>query len=168
MDKTAKMWMSVAIFLFFVILIMLFLLFAIPTPKSEPLVATTTPQTPVAETPKPAEPAADQPLSARVSVTTPKPKTTVGASFEVKGMAPGNWFFEATFPLQVRDKDGNVVARTFASAQGEWMTTELVGFSSTIHVDTGYTGPATLILLKNNPSGMPEHDDALEIPIVIQ
>ncbi len=48
------------------------------------------------------------------------------------------------------------------------MTTEQVAFSSNIIVEGSYRGPATLILLKDNPSGLPEHDDALEIPIVIQ
>jgi len=32
----------------------------------------------------------------------------------------------------------------------------------------GYTGPATLILIRDNPSGLPEHDDSLPIPIVIR
>lgn len=169
MDSMAKMWMVIAVLLFIVILVMTYLLFALPTPQTNNPVATTTPETPVVVTPEPVdEEPVNQPLSSRVIVSSPQPNTTVGRTFQVAGRAPGNWFFEADFPLQVRDKDGNVIARTFASAQGEWMTTELVGFTSTIHIDTVYTGEATLILLRNNPSGLPEHDDAVEVPIVIQ
>ena len=167
MDRSAKIWMAVAIFLFVVILVMTWLLFAIPTVKTGDI-ATTTPQVPATQEPVVETPPSDQPLSARVSVTTPMPNTTVGNTFQVKGSAPGNWFFEASFPLQVRDNDGNVIARTFASALSDWMTTELVGFSSTIIIEGSYKGPATLILLKDNPSGLPEHDDAVEIPIIIQ
>lgn len=159
--------MGVAIALFVVILVLTWMLFAIPTPSREPIVATSTPSEtpskPVTETPS-----TDLPLSARVTVSTPLPNTTVGNTFQAKGMAPGNWFFEASFPIMVRDKDANVIARTHASAIGEWMTTELVGFSSTIIIEGSYKGPATLILLKDNPSGLPEHDDAVEIPIVVQ
>jgi hypothetical protein len=164
-----KMWMVVAALLFVVILVMTYLLFTIPSAQTG-TIATSTPETPVVAEPEPIEkePTVTQPLSKRVQVTAPLPNTTVGSSFQVAGKAPGNWFFEADFPLQVRDKDGNVIARTYASAQGDWMTTELVPFTSTIHIDTVYKGEATLILLRNNPSGLPEHDDAVEVPIIIQ
>lgn len=167
MDTSAKVWMGVAILLFFVILGMTWVLITVPSVTATPPVSTSTPQKP-AETPATQTPNPDVPLSSRVTVTTPAPNTTVGQRFEVKGSAPGNWFFEASFPIQVRDKDGNVIARTHASAQGEWMTTELVQFTSTINIETTYTGAATLILMRDNPSGLPENDDSTEIPIVLQ
>lgn len=159
--------MVVAILLFIMIIAMTTMLFTLPGKAPAP-VATSTPETPVEQVPVTPTPSTDQPLSARVIVTTPAKNTTVGSTFAVKGQAPGNWFFEASFPLQVRDPDGNVIARTFASALGEWMTTEQVEFSSTIIIEGGYKGPATLILLKDNPSGLPEHEDAVEIAITIQ
>lgn len=167
MDRTAKIWTVVAILLFIVIIAMVTMLFTLPGKTPAP-VATTTPEVVTPTPPVTETPSVDQPLSARVVVRTPAKNSTVGTTFAVTGEAPGNWFFEADFPIQVRDKDGNVIARTFASAQGEWMTTEQVGFASTIIVEGGYKGPATLILVKNNPSGLPEHDDAVEIPIQIQ
>lgn len=134
-----------------------------PAPK-----ATTTPI--VTEKPKPTVPESqgEAPLSARVSVETPKAGATVGKTFAVEGMAPGNWYFEASFPIQVRDKDGAVLGRAIAQAQSDWMTTELVAFKTTVTLDTAYVGSATLILLRDNPSGLPENDDALEIAIVIK
>jgi len=108
------------------------------------------------------------PLHARVAVSEPKSGATVGKSFNVAGEAPGNWYFEATFPIQVRDPNDNVIGRVGASAQGDWMTTDQVAFKATIYLDGTYTGPATLVLMRDNPSGLPENDDALEIPIVIK
>lgn len=159
--------MAIAVILFIVIISMTVMLFMIPAAPSTPI-ATTTPERPIEQVPVTPKPTEDQPLSARVQVNSPAKNSTVGSTFAVNGEAPGNWFFEADFPIQVRDKDGNVIARTFASALGEWMTTEQVGFSSTVIVEGGYKGPATLILIKNNPSGLPEHDDAVEIPVTIQ
>jgi hypothetical protein len=168
MDTRAKFWMMVAIGLFFVMIAMLVILITVPA-QSNSIVATSTPTSATtsdqAVVPRDV---LDGPLRDRVVLRTPSQNTTVGNTFVVSGSAPGNWFFEADFPLQVRDREGNVIARTFASAEGEWMTTELVSFSATVHVDAPYSGQATLILLKNNPSGLPEHDDALEIPIVIE
>ena len=121
-------------------------------------VATTTPiPTPTETTP---------PLSSKVVVTTPKNGAVVSSTFAVEGQAPGPWYFEASFPIQVRDAGGNVLATTPAQAQGEWMTEALVPFKATLTIKN-YSGPATLILLKDNPSGLPENDDAVSFPIVI-
>lgn len=166
MDTASKIWMGIAMALFVVILVLVWLLFTIPAPNHS-AVATSTSVTETKPTPQPETSAANQPLSARVRVTSPAANTTVGSMFEIKGEAPGNWFFEASFPIQVRDENGTVVARTHASAQGEWMTTDLVQFTSTINIETAYKGPATLILMRDNPSGLPENDDAVEVPITI-
>jgi hypothetical protein len=101
-------------------------------------------------------------------ITEPVSGGIVGTSFIVSGKAPGNWYFEASFPIMVRDSNDNVIARTHGSAQGDWMTTDLVAFTATVNIDGDYKGPATLILLRDNPSGLPENDDSVSIPIVIQ
>lgn len=162
------MW-ALVIGLFLVILVMAYFLFAIPAPVT-PVVSTSTPVTVVTQTPTTTtnETPETQPLSARVTITSPKSGATVGQTFEVTGSAPGNWYFEASFPIQIRDKDGNVIGRTHANAQGDWMTTKLVNFKATINVEGGYKGPAKLVLMKDNPSGLPENDDSKEISIVIQ
>ncbi len=108
-----------------------------------------------------------QPLHTRVTVTSPKSGAVVGRSIAVSGSAPGNWFFEGSFPIQVRDVENSKIGQGIAEAQGDWMTTGLVPFIATIAV-SNYSGPANLVLLRANPSGLPENDDALEIPIVVQ
>lgn len=110
----------------------------------------------------------EKPLHERVLVAAPESGATVAHTFTVSGEAPGNWYFEASFPIEVRDTSGNTLAQTHASALSDWMTTEQVAFSAAVTIDSGYTGAATLVLHKDNPSGLLEHDDSLEIPIVIQ
>lgn len=106
-------------------------------------------------------------LSDRVVVMTPASGASVGKTFTVKGSAPGPWFFEAVFPVRVLDVDNNLIAETYAQAEGEWMTKDLVPFTSTVTVKD-YSGPAILVLLRDNPSGLPENDDSISLPIIVQ
>lgn len=102
-----------------------------------------------------------------ITVSQPTPGATVGSSFTLSGQARGNWYFEASFPIQVLDTNQNVLVNTFVMAQGEWMTEDFVPFNTTITVPNGYTGPATLVLHKDNASGLPEHDASISFPITI-
>ena len=157
------MWVAVLV-LALVIVALAWILFATPAPAHAPTVSTSSPQAALPSSP--ADPAA--PLHEQVVVTSPKAGATVGKSFDVSGTAPGPWYFEASFPIQVRDPEGNVLGRIPASAQGDWMVTGPVVFKAQLHLDTSYSGPATLILMRDNPSGLPENEDSLEVPIVIQ
>ena len=153
---TTRGWWSIILVLTAVVIGLSWILLAVPAPVEAPT-ATTTP--PVATS--------TLPLSARVVVTSPKPNAEVGKTFVVSGNAPGNWFFEGSFPIKVVDSNNNFVGSGIAQAQGEWMTTEQVTFTSTITID-GYSGPATVVLLRDNPSGMPENDDSVSVSVVIQ
>ncbi|HCM43343.1 MAG: hypothetical protein UY39_C0028G0008 [Candidatus Kaiserbacteria bacterium GW2011_GWC2_49_12] len=106
-------------------------------------------------------------ISANVTVSSPAPDSTVPSSFTLIGRARGNWYFEASFPVEVQDANGNVVGQGLATAEGEWMTTEFVPFSAPVTIEN-YSGPATLVLIKDNPSGLPEHDDSVSFPITVQ
>jgi len=44
-----------------------------------------------------------------IQVTLPFPDAVTGKEFKVVGRARGYWFFEASFPVEVLDKDGNRV-----------------------------------------------------------
>jgi hypothetical protein len=99
----------------------------------------------------------------------PGPGDVVGKEFRVTGKARGNWYFEASFPIDVLDKGGKKIASGYAQAEGEWMTTEFVPFKSiVIKIPSTYIGPATLVLHKDNPSGLPENDASISYPIVIE
>ena len=98
----------------------------------------------------------------------PFPGAVTGKEFSVIGTARGNWYFEASFPIDVLDKDGNILVQTYATAQGEWMTTDFVPFKGEVKVPETYTGPATLVLKYSNASGEPERDASISFPFVIE
>ena len=103
-----------------------------------------------------------------IRLDNPRPNQIIQSPLTIKGEARGYWFFEASFPVILTNWDGLIIAQGIATAKGEWMTTEFVPFEATLQfiVDRNtYSNRGFLILRKDNPSGLPEHDDALEIPI---
>lgn len=103
-----------------------------------------------------------------IMVGLPFPGAVVGKTFSVRGQARGGWFFEASFPVEVVDANGTRLAIIPAQAQGDWMTSEFVPFIAELRVPESYIGKATLILRKDNPSGLPEYDASLSFPITIE
>lgn len=89
------------------------------------------------------------------------------APLRLTGKARGNWFFEASFPVQVLDSSANILASGFVSAKGDWMTTEFVPFAGAL---TFTKAPlknsfGKIVLKKDNPSDDRNLDDALEVMI---
>ncbi|MDO8572669.1 MAG: Gmad2 immunoglobulin-like domain-containing protein [bacterium] len=104
-----------------------------------------------------------------IRIDSPRPNQIISSPLSIKGQARGNWFFEASFPVVLTNWDGLIIAQGIATAKGEWMTTNFVPFEAilTFTVDTNtYSNNGTLILKKDNPSGIPANDDALEIPVM--
>lgn len=106
--------------------------------------------------------------SNNIVVDLPFPGAVTGKEFSVTGKARGTWYFEASFPIEVVDMDGKLITVGIAQAQDEWMTENFVPFIAPIRIPPGYTGPATLVLRKDNPSGLPEHDASISFPITIE
>ena len=100
-----------------------------------------------------------------IRVSNPRPNAAITSPLMVKGMARGNWFFEASFPVKLLDSGGNEIARGVAQAEGEWMTTEFVPFEAMLTFVLFPHDGGTLLLEKENPSELPEHTDALRIPV---
>lgn len=107
-----------------------------------------------------------------IKLVSPVPGGIVESGVVISGEARGPWFFEASFPVVLTNWDGLIIAEGIATAEGEWMTTEFVPFSATLNFTSPYSEGdpdfmkgGSLILQKDNPSGLPEHDNALEIPI---
>ena len=102
----------------------------------------------------------------KIRVVVPQPGMTVTSPLISMGDARGTWYFEASFPVELRDADGNVIAGHYATAEGEWMTEDFVPFTSTLEFPPQPPGAVgVLVLKKDNPSGLPEHDDELRIPV---
>ncbi|HMQ02249.1 MAG TPA: Gmad2 immunoglobulin-like domain-containing protein [Candidatus Doudnabacteria bacterium] len=100
-----------------------------------------------------------------IQVGYPTSGESVTSPFELRGLARGPWYFEATFSAELLDANGNQLAEIPVMAQGEWMTEEFVPFQAIINFPTPETATGTLILHKANASGLPEHDDKVEIPL---
>jgi hypothetical protein len=98
----------------------------------------------------------------------PLPNETVMSPLIVTGTARGTWYFEASFPVRLLDGNGNEIAITPAQAQGDWMTTDYVPFTAVLEFAQPATPNGTLVLQKDNPSGLPENEASLEIPVMFQ
>lgn len=101
-----------------------------------------------------------------IRIENPRPNTTIASPLILKGEARGTWYFEASFPVDLYDADGNLLLQTFAEAQADWMTEDFVPFQKRIVFGTPPTATGVLVLRKDNPSGLPQHDDELRIPVV--
>jgi len=94
-----------------------------------------------------------------------KPGDTVSSPLTLTGEARGNWYFEASFPIHLYDANGKELAVAVAQAQGDWMTTEFVPFKAMMEFPKPATAEGVLVFQKDNPSGLPEHDDQLRIAV---
>jgi hypothetical protein len=105
-----------------------------------------------------------------IRLDTPRPNQVIESPLTLSGEARGTWFFEASFPISLTNWDGLIIAEGYATAQGDWMTEDFVPFTATLTFvlpELEYSNRGTLILQKDNPSGLPEFDDALEITVFI-
>jgi len=104
-----------------------------------------------------------------IVVDSPAIAQLITSPLTVSGQARGNWFFEASFPITLTDLDSKIIAESHATAQGDWMTENFVDFTGSLT----FKKPAgikrgVLIFKKDNPSGLPEHDDSLAIPVFFE
>lgn len=113
--------------------------------------------------------------SNEIRVTSVSPGDTVASPLEVSGEARGYWFFEGSFPVRLLNRNGQMISQGIAKAQGDWMTEDMVPFRVTLEYTSPYVsgdpvfmGHGTLVLVKDNPSDLPENDDSLRIPLAFE
>lgn len=94
--------------------------------------------------------------AALVQLTTPAANSTVTSPVEIAGSAPGNWFFEGSFPITVLAADGTELAHTQAQAVGDWMTTDQVDFTASVVYASVESQSVELVFQPDNPSGKPD------------
>lgn len=115
------------------------------------------------------EPIITHQLNDLIKLEQPLPDQRISSPVKIKGQARGNWFFEGDFPVILTDWDGKIIAQGYATAKSDWMTEEFVPFAASLE----FTKPAlydrgSLILQKDNPSGLPENDQVLEITVYFE
>ena len=120
---------------------------------------------------RPSAPCADKtqspeiiPEKETIRVFSPTSGATVKSPLTISGEASG-WYFEGVFPIELVDAEGKVLASGNVTAGGDWMTTDFVPFSGKLEFKAGKAKQGTLIFKKDNPSGLPENDASLRVPV---
>ncbi|HEY1041193.1 MAG TPA: GerMN domain-containing protein [Candidatus Paceibacterota bacterium] len=93
----------------------------------------------------------------------PQPNGEISSGIELTGKA--NWYFEGSFPVYLLDANGVEMTATPATAQGEWMTSELTPYKAVLNYSTPTTPTGTIVLHNDNASGLPENDKEVRIPV---
>ncbi|MFA5838334.1 MAG: Gmad2 immunoglobulin-like domain-containing protein [Candidatus Paceibacterota bacterium] len=121
-------------------------------------------------------PTNNEPLPSEINplirVEYPQPNDLISSPLSIKGEARGYWFFESVAPVVLVDWDGLIIAQGHIQAMDDWMTEDFVNFEGVLEfkkpeiaskTDFGKNG--ALILKRDNPSGLPENDSSVEIPV---
>ncbi len=104
-----------------------------------------------------------------IRLDNPRPNQKITSPVTIQGEARGTWFFEGDFPVVLIDWDGLIIAEGYATAKSSWMTEDFVQFEVTLEFDKPELyDRGSLILKKDNPSGLPENEDALEVPVYFE
>ncbi len=92
-------------------------------------------------------------------------RSVIHSPLVLTGQARGNWYFEASFPVEVHNASNTLMGQGVAQAQSDWMTTNFVPFAVTLTFSAPSGTSGFLLLKKDNPSGEPANDDQLLIPV---
>ena len=100
-----------------------------------------------------------------VSLKSVKENGVITSPVKLTGEARGFWFFEGSFPIYIKDANGTTLGTGVAQAIGDWMTANFVVFTTEVSFSDSKTETGVIVLQKDNPSGLPENDASIEIPI---
>lgn len=103
-----------------------------------------------------------------IIVESPRPYEEVSSPVVVAGRARWNWFFEASFPVKVVDRNGNILGVIPVMTAEEWMTTDFVSFRAEVPFVGASAKEGFVIFEKDNPSGLPEYANELRVPVVFR
>ncbi len=99
-----------------------------------------------------------------IKVNSPAPNEVVKSQLQLTGEVR-TWYFEGSFPVKILDANGKVLGNSYVMAQGDWMTTNFVAFKGEIDFTPSKTETGKIVFMKDNPSGLAEHDESFELPI---
>jgi hypothetical protein len=100
-----------------------------------------------------------------IIVTTPRPNQALSSPIIIEGRARGSWFFEGSLSGELVDGNNKKIGSAILTAEGEWMTDEFVHFKGDLKFNKPENGGGTLFIHKANPSGLPENNKKLTIPV---
>lgn len=100
-----------------------------------------------------------------IRVMSPKTNAVIKSPLMITGEAKGTWFFEAVFPVRLLDGNGKEIAHGQARATSDWMTTDYVPFTAELTFTKPMTAQGILYFAKDNPSGLPQNDARIDVPV---
>lgn len=106
------------------------------------------------------------PYSDEIQVATPAQNEKVISPIKITGKAKGMWYFEGTFNAELFDSNNTSLGNVQVNARGDWMSEDFVPFEGDLTFSSPATKNGTLVIKKDNPSGLPENDKMLTIPVV--
>ena len=105
-------------------------------------------------------------ISDLIDLKSPVSGKTVKSPLEITGKARGQWFFEATAPVELLDGNFQSLGKSYIEVvNADWMTEEFVPFQGSLEFKKPGTKNGYLLLKKSNASGKPELDQRLRIPV---
>lgn len=104
----------------------------------------------------------------KVKLLNLKENQTIASPFTLRGEARGTWFFEASFPIEVRDGNNKPILIQAVQTKEDWMTEKFVPFTTILTFTKPTTSTGTIILRKDNPSGETSRDESVTIPIIFK
>ncbi len=100
-----------------------------------------------------------------ILVEHPRPNQKIDSPLAIKGRARGLWFFEAQFSAELFDANNKSLGVAIITAEGDWMTEDFVSFTGELSFEKPTTEKGILKLRNANPSGLPEKQKELIMPI---
>jgi hypothetical protein len=89
-----------------------------------------------------------------IRIESPISGSSIDSPLIVKGEAKGEWFFEASFPVELVDSNNNVIATGVAIATTDSLTEDFVPFEAKVEFVSSEQKNGFLILKNDNPSGL--------------
>ncbi|MBT4385057.1 hypothetical protein HOD30_04910 [Candidatus Peregrinibacteria bacterium] len=117
--------------------------------------------------PEPVEVVENIEVDNEVNVSVPASGAEVSSPFLVSGTAPGFWYIEAQIILELRDADGKMLDYKSVMTYDDWMIEEAVSFDGELSFEVSETTNATIVVRRENVSGLPEHEMSFEMPVVL-
>ena len=104
--------------------------------------------------------------SSEFLLSNPRPNQKISSPLKVAGQARGMWYSEGTFSGELFDSNNESLGTFILTAQGTWMTEDLVPFKGVVKFETPTTKKGTLIIKNANPSGINENEKAITVPVM--
>lgn len=108
--------------------------------------------------------------SPAVTVSSPISGQVIYSPVFIKGEVPGFWFFEASFPIKLYDENNRLIGESLAkpdiNEDETWMTDKLVAFEAAIGFERPTSTKGTIVLEKDNPSGLLENAGEFRVPVI--